>query len=112
MRIALVLCASCGFSVRGPSHAPQRGGPPVSCTESALGRATLDLVGVAISALIANFAYKAEFAHEEDTDHPAKAAPYIGIAVVYAGAVVYNFVQTARCRHAKIEWHRLQSAPP
>ena len=112
MRAALVLVAACSFSVSGPSHTPQRGGPPVNCTEGALGRAILDLGGVAIAAVIANFAYKAEFAHEEDTDHPAKAAPYIGIAVVYAGAVVYNFVQTARCRHAKIEWHRLQSAPP
>ena len=82
------------------------------CTSSAPGRAILDLAGVIVSAAIANFAYKAELAHEEDTNHPAKAAPWIAVSVLYAGGLVFNFVQTGRCSGAKAEYARLQPARP
>ncbi len=113
VRLALgfVLLASCSITVTGVTsrYEARAGGPPPDCTSSAPGRALLDVTGVLASAWIANFAYNACFAHEEDCSHPGRAAPFIGLAAVYAAATVYGVVVASRCSAAKTAHTRLQT---
>jgi hypothetical protein len=100
--IACFLLGACSFTVGGPpSHyQPRRFTPPPECTESFAGRALLDLAGIAASLFIARLAYG--FCYPEDGCEPMpRAAPYVGLAALYAAGIGYGVITTERCSKAR-----------
>ena len=113
--VALVALAACSFTVTSvpASYHPSADEPPPECETSFVGRALLDMGGIAASGSMAMLAYAFSFGdcqYEEPCDRKVSAAaPWLVPIALHVAAIVSGFVKARACVRAVREYRRLQA---